>query len=187
MTTRRKIIAHLATSADGYIARPDGNVDWLNRPQIAGDYGMSAFFRSIDTILWGRKTYDFALQHGGLGMFGSKVKNYVFSTQSPQRQPSDATFVTEPVADFIQHLRTQRGKNIWMMGGASIIGSFLDVGGIDEFIIHVIPILIGDGIPFIMRQYRNVALKLKSVRKYEDGVVQLHYIVDRKVASRAKR
>ena len=187
MTTRRKIIAYLATSADGYIARPDGNVDWLDRPRIAGDYGNRAFLRSIDTILWGRKTYDFALQHGGLAMFGSKVKNYVFSTQPPQEQPSDATFVTQKVAEFIRRLRTQRGKNIWMMGGAGIIGSFLDAGGIDEFIIHVIPILIGDGIPLGVRKNRNVALKLKSVRKYADGVVRLHYIVKRKVGSRAKR
>ncbi len=187
MTTRRKIIAYLATSADGYIARPDGNVDWLDRPRIAGDYGIRAFLRSIDTILWGRKTYDFALQHGGLAMFGSKVKNYVFSTQPPQKQPTDVTFVTQPVAKFIQRLRTQRGKDIWMMGGASIIGSFLDAGGIDELILHVIPILIGDGIPLEVRRYRNVALKLKSVRKYADGVVRLHYIVNRKVTGRAKR
>jgi dihydrofolate reductase len=56
MTKQRKIIVYIATSADGYIARPDGNVDWLNRPRPPGDYGMGAFFKSIDTILWGRKT-----------------------------------------------------------------------------------------------------------------------------------
>lgn len=187
MTTHRKIIAYLATSADGYIARPDGNVDWLDRPRTAGDYGLRPFLRSIDTIIWGRRTYDFALQHGGLAVFGSEVKNYIFSTRPPQKQPSDATFVTQPVAEFIQRLRTQRGKNIWMMGGASILGSFLDAGGIDEFILHVIPILIGDGIPLVTPQYRNVELRLKSVRKYADGVVRLHYIVDRKIARRAKR
>ena len=56
----RKIIVYIATSADGYIARPDGNVDWLNRPRPRGNYGIGAFFRSIDTIIWGRKTLDFA-------------------------------------------------------------------------------------------------------------------------------
>ena len=60
----RKIVVYIATSADGYIARPDGNVDWLNRPQTAGDYGMGAFRRSIDSIVLGRKTYEFGLQHG---------------------------------------------------------------------------------------------------------------------------
>jgi hypothetical protein len=64
MARKRKIIVYIATSADGYIARPDGDVEWLNRPRVAGDYGMAAFFRSIDTILWGRKTYDIGAEGG---------------------------------------------------------------------------------------------------------------------------
>jgi dihydrofolate reductase len=187
MTPHRKIIVSIATSADGYIARPDGNVDWLNRPRTAGDYGMTAFVRSIDTILWGRKTYDFAVQHGGVGMFGLKVKNYVFSTRPPQSPPTDVTFVNEPVADFVQRLRSEPGKNIWMMGGAGIIGSFLDAGALDEFIIHVIPIFIGDGIRLAAPGDRNAPVTLKSVRKYADGVVRLHYAVDRKVTGVVKR
>jgi dihydrofolate reductase len=187
MTPRRKIIVSIATSADGYIARPDGNVDWLNRPRIAGDYGMSAFIRSIDMILWGRKTYDFALEHGGVNPFGLKVKNYVFSTRPPQPPPTDVTFVNEPVADFVRRLRSERGRNIWMMGGAGIIGSFLDAGAIDELIIHVIPIFIGDGIRLAAPKDRTVHLTLKSVRKYVDGVVRLHYAVDHKVPGVVKR
>src|SRR6266487_924798 len=79
----RKIIVYIATSADGYIARLDGNIDWLTRPRFAGDYGMRAFYRSIDTILWGRKTYDVALEFQKQGIKGAafdpKVKNYIFS------------------------------------------------------------------------------------------------------------
>src|SRR5438132_11010288 len=71
----RKITVYIATSADGYIARPDGRVDWLNRPMPKGGYGMTAFARSIDTILWGRKTYDFAAKMGGVSAYG-KVKHY---------------------------------------------------------------------------------------------------------------
>ena len=66
----RKIVVYIATSADGHIARPDGDVEWLNLPMPKGGYGMSAFLRSIDTILWGRKTYDFAAKMGGLGVYG---------------------------------------------------------------------------------------------------------------------
>ena len=66
----RKIIVYIATSADGYIARPDGDVDWLNRPQTAGDYGMRSFYGSIDTILWGRKTYELALDFQKQGIPG---------------------------------------------------------------------------------------------------------------------
>jgi len=71
------------------------------------------------------------------------------------------------------------GKDIWMMGGGSIITSFLDAGEIDEFIIHVIPILIGEGIPLIAPKQRDVSLKVLSVRDYTDGVIRLHYAVDR--------
>lgn len=81
-SAQRKIIVYIATSADGYIARPNGSVDWLNRPMPKGAYGMTAFARSIDTILWGRKTYDFAAKMGGVGAYG-KVKHYAFSHQPP--------------------------------------------------------------------------------------------------------
>ena len=65
MKGKRKIIVYIATSADGYIARPDGSVDWLNRPRPVDNYGMGTFYKSIDTILWGRKTYEAALGFGG--------------------------------------------------------------------------------------------------------------------------
>ena len=85
----RKIIVYIATSADGYIARRNGAVDWLDRPQIKGNYGMGEFYRSIDTVLWGRKTYDMALGLKAGGNAGtesdSKVKNYVFSRRPPRK------------------------------------------------------------------------------------------------------
>ena len=99
----RKIIVYIATSADGFIARRDGSVDWLNRPRTVGDYGMGAFFKTIDTILWGRKTYavglKFAKEGGGLG-YGPEVKNYVFSHRPPKKQAPDVEFVSEPISEF---------------------------------------------------------------------------------------
>ena len=77
MKRERKIIVYIATSADGYIARRDGNVDWLNRPRTAGDYGIGAFYRSIDTILWGRKTYDVALGFQKKKVRGSGPKSAI--------------------------------------------------------------------------------------------------------------
>ena len=86
MVHKRKIIVYIATSADGFIARSDGSVDWLDRPRPKGNYGMGAFYKSIDTILWGRKTCDMALAFQKKGVagtsFDTKVKNYVF-TRSP--------------------------------------------------------------------------------------------------------
>jgi dihydrofolate reductase len=175
---RRKIIVYIATSADGYIARPDGNVDWLNRPMPKGGYGMAAFARSIDTILWGRKTYDFAAKMGGIGPFG-KVKHYAFSRNPPPDPLPGVEFVTEPIPEFVGKLRTMRGKHIWMMGGAEIIGSFLDEGAIDEFSIHVIPVMIGEGIPLVAPRHRNIQLELISTHPFADGVVHLNYRVRR--------
>jgi dihydrofolate reductase len=178
--TCRKIITYIATSADGYIARSDGNVDWLNRPSTAGDYGMGDFFKTIDAILWGRKTFAPVETGKYGGGYSKKIKNYVFTTNPPRESSKkNIEYVTEPVSDFAKRLRATEGKDIWMMGGAGIIGSFLDAGELDEFIIHVIPVFIGEGIPLIQPRHREVQLKLLSTKNYEDGVVRLHYEVDR--------
>ena len=176
----RKIIVYIATSADGFIARKDGAVDWLDRPQTAGDYGMGKFYKSIDTILWGRKTYDLVLRFQKEGKDVpdmSGIKNYAFSRRPPKKVARGFEFVKEPIKKFAKRLRAQKGRDIWMMGGAGIIGSFVDCGEIDEFIIHVIPTFIGEGIPLIAPRHRTVALNLVSIKKFSDGVVRLHYAV----------
>jgi dihydrofolate reductase len=182
MPHKRKIIVSIATSADGFIARADGSVDWLDSPRFKGDYGMSVFYRSIDTILWGRKTYEMALRFQEKGIPGSafdtKVRNYVFTrTVPPSAAPAGVEFVNQPLKAFAAGLRAKPGKDIWMMGGAGIIASFLDEDEIDEFIISVIPVLIGEGIPLIAPRHRTVLLKLLASKKFSDGVVKLHYAV----------
>lgn len=184
MTGERRIVAYIATSADGYIARPDGDVEWLNRRPDTFDYGMREFYTAIDTILWGRKTYDwlrsyFARQGKTEGLFDTKVANYVFSKNPPERPAAGVTFVTEPVKTFAQRLRAKPGKKIWMMGGGELIASFLDAGEMDEFDIHVIPVFIGEGIPLVAPRHRDVPLRLLASEKYPDGVVRLHYEVQR--------
>jgi dihydrofolate reductase len=180
---KRKIIVYIATSADGFIARKNGAVDWLDRPDTAGDYGMGKFWKSIDTILFGRKTYDMSLKFVKEGkatpdMFAG-AKNYAFSRKPPKKVLFGFEFVKEPIKKFAKRLRNQKGKDIWMMGGGGIIASFLDAGEIDEFIIHVIPTFIGEGIPLIAPRHRTIPLKLISVKKFSDGVVRLHYVVTR--------
>lgn len=175
---KRKIIVYIATSADGYIARPDGDVRWLDRPRPKGNYGMGEFLKTIDTILWGRKTYGKGIEMGTMAAgFGKGIKNYVFSRQPPGSLEPGVEFISEPINTFAQRLRSQPGKDIWMMGGGGIIASFLDENEIDEFIIHVVPILIGEGIPLIEARRRAVPLKLLSSRSYPDGVVRLHYSI----------
>jgi len=188
----RKIIVYIATSADGFIARKDGAVDWLDRPRTAGDYGMGKFWKSIDTILLGRKTYDLALRFQKEGKAipsMGEIKHYAFSRKPPKEVMEGFEFVKEPIKKFAKRLRAQKkGKDIFMMGGAGLIGSFLDQGEIDEFIIHVIPTFIGEGIPLIAPRHRTVPLKLLSVKKFSDGVVRLHYSVsEARPSGRARR
>jgi dihydrofolate reductase len=170
MVHRRKIIVYIATSADGFIGRPDGSVDWPDRPRPKGNYGMDAFYKSIDTILWGRRTCDMALDFQKKGMAGSafdaKVKNYVFTHNPPQTgAPAGVEFVKEPIKTFAACLRGKKGKDIWMMGGAGIIRSFLDEGEIDEFMIQVIPTFIGEGIPLIAPRRRTKTDLLDQVHR----------------------
>jgi len=136
-----------------YIARRDGDVEWLNRRPSTADYGMIRFYSTIDTILWGRKTYDWLLpmkektgKKGGI--FDTKLANYVFSRKPPKRRAGCGIRV-RAVKTFAQRLRATAGKHIWMMGGGGLIASFLDAGEIDEFDIHVIPTFIGEGIPLM--------------------------------------
>ena len=184
MTRPRKIICYIATSADGYIARPNGDVEWLNRRPRNIDYGVNVLYQSIDTILWGRKTYDWLIRYykkrgKTKGLFDKKVANFVFSKKPPRRVAAGAEFVTEPLKKFVKRLRATPGKHVWMMGGGEIIASFLDAGEIDEFDIHVIPVFIGKGIPLVAPRHRDIPLRLLSTKRYPDGVVRLHYAVGR--------
>jgi dihydrofolate reductase len=179
----RKIIVYIATSADGYIARPDGDIEWLNCRPDTIDYGMAAFYPTIDTILWGRKTYDWALDYDRKtgskgGIFDTRLANYIFSRKPPQQITPGVEFVSEPVKDFAQRLRATPGKHIWMMGGGQLIASFLDAGELDEFDIHVMPVFIGQGIPLVAPRHRDVPLRLLSSRKFADGVVRLRYAIE---------
>src|SRR5690349_14015379 len=126
MPQKRKIIVEVAISADGFLARADGSVDWLDSSRLKGDYGMGEFYKSIDTIVFGRKTYEVALAFQASGVPGSafdaRIKNYVFSrTLSPSDAPPAVEITSAPVKAFASRLRGEKGKNIWMMGGVGII------------------------------------------------------------------
>ena len=113
--------------------------------------------------------------------FSANNVHYIFSRGAPPPSvPPGVQFVTESIRAFAERLRKQAGKNIWMMGGGEIIGSFLDEGAIDEFIITVMPMFIGEGIPLIARRHCQIPLRLLSLRRFRDGVVQLHYDVQQR-------
>ena len=177
MTKSRRVIVHIGTSADGYIARPDGDLDWLtSRPKPKGFYGMATFMKSIDTKVLGRKTYEASLQLGA--KFDSGDRTLVFSRHpAPADAPAGVEWVNGSIGPLVSRLREQPGKDIWLMGGGDIIASFLDEQAIDEFVLSVVPVFIGEGIPLLAPRHRNVPLELLSSERFEDGLVQLHYRV----------
>src|SRR5262245_34456717 len=121
MENRRKVIVHIATSADGYIARPDGDLEWLtSRPAPEGFYGMGEFMKSIDVKLLGRKTYEASLRLGA--KFDSTNDRYVvFSRQAAaEGGPASVEFVSGGIGSFVKRLREEPGKDIWLMGGGEL-------------------------------------------------------------------
>lgn len=173
----RKIIVNLAVSADGFVARPDGDLAWLTeRPAPPGFYGLPQFERSIDAKILGRRTFDRSVELGA--RFGGPTEHYVFSRQAaPARLPAGVQFVTESITAFANRMRSRSGRNIWMMGGGDIIAAFLDEDAIDEFMLTVVPTFIGAGIPLLSPRHRHVTLRLVTAQPFPDGVVQLHYEV----------
>jgi dihydrofolate reductase len=103
------------------------------------------------------------------------MKYYVFTHHPPARPPKGVEFVNEPVAGFAARLRAQPGKDIWIMGGGGIMASFVDANDVDDFIVHVVPVFIGEGIPLLAPARRTVPLTLHDLRRWDDGVVRLHY------------
>src|SRR5262249_31326993 len=156
----------------------DGDVAWLDRPRTAGDYGMGAFYKSVDTVLMGRKTYEIGVKLGQKAYPGKK--NYIFSRTRRRSRTPNVEFVSEAVGDVARRPRETEGKDIWLVGGGQLIAAFLDEGQIDEFIIHVVPTFIGEGIPLIQPRKRTVPMVLLSSKAYSDGVVRLHYSVVQK-------
>ncbi len=176
--TVRRVVLFIATSADGFIARTDGAIDWL--PSGDGsDYGYRAFLKTVDTLLIGRKTYDQVL--APIPFPYPDKRTYVFTRTKPsQRRVAAAhpsvTFVKEDPVAFVRRLRRSRGSAIWLVGGAQLIRPLQEAGLIDEYIISICPVFIGTGIPLFLATDREMRLRLTRRKVYGTGVVQLTYV-----------
>ncbi len=175
----RKIILFIASSLDGYIARQSGEVDWLFTDK---DYGYTEFFAQIDTVVMGSKTYEQLLSFGEYPYQGKK--GFVFSKTIENETDENVTFVRSKWQEFINTLRQANGGDIWLVGGAQIIYYFLQHGFIDELILSIHPIILGDGIPLIVKDPNlEIALELKQVKTYDSGLLQVSYDLKRKATN----
>jgi len=167
----RNIVLGLGISIDGYIARPDGSVDFLFMPR---DYSMAEFFASIDTAIMGRKTLDAALKMGGGSSFGS-MATYVFSRTQPAGKRDDLIFVNQSPYEFITQLRKQPGKDIWLMGGGELARDFLKADLVDELYLGVVPVLLGEGIPLFPSGFPQRDFTLTENKTFSKGLISLKY------------
>lgn len=168
----RPVKYFVAMSLDGYLAGPGGEVNWLFIDQ---DYGMSEFFASIDTLLIGRKTYEFMLRQNSRSFSGGK--NFVFSRTLKQSDYPEVTIVSQEAEKVVADLREQQGKDIWLMGGGELFAALLAAGLVDEISVAVHPLLLGRGIPFLPPTDQAKQLKLLGSTCYDTGLVSLRYAV----------
>ena len=169
----RKVILGAAISLDGYVARRDGGIDFLRPPK---GYSMGAFFATLDTLVFGRKTFDEAVKRGG-GSYQPPVNmpTYVFSQSKPAGKSQGVSFTNQTPAAFVEAIRKQEGKNIFVMGG-ELVRSFLRDDVVDELYMGVYPVLLGDGIPFFPSGFPQRDFRLADSRSYEpEGFLELRY------------
>jgi dihydrofolate reductase len=168
----RNIILQVAVSLDGYIEGPNGEFDWCFTDQ---DYGMAAFFKKIDSMFLGRKSYELLKKMGDAAMPGfPRLTEYVFSNTLTEVRPG-AVLINGDLKPKVEQIRNSPGKDIWLFGGASLTASLLHLNLIDEVQLAVHPILLGSGKLLFSNVPNRVPLVLKDTKTYNTGLVMLTY------------
>jgi len=174
----KQIKLYIAASLNGKIARPDGNVDWLEKlpnPDKT-DHGYAEFYDSIDTTIQGGKTYRQIIGWDIEFPYIGKT-NYVITRNQNLKKNDHVKFVTENPVEFFQNLKKQEGKDIWLIGGGQVNTLFLNAGLIDEIRVFIMPIILPDGIELFEMLPDEKMLKLKATKEYTSGAVELTYAV----------
>lgn len=178
--SRRKIILDLAVSLDGFIEGKNGEIDWCI---MEPDMDFTKFLNQIDTILYGRKSYDM------WGEFSPQTtdetekemwesvhsKEKIVFSKTQNKTDSKVKYINNQIKEEILKLKNQTGKDIWLYGGSSLITTFIDFGLVDEFRLSVHPVVLGKGKPLFMDIKQRLNLKLVNTRTFNSGVVQLIY------------
>jgi dihydrofolate reductase len=170
----RKVTFGLANSLDTFIARPDGAVDWLYWSKDVTAI-TAAFWKTIDTVVMGRKTYEAGLRYGTSSYPG--VKNYVLSRTLKANPGLPVEIVSEDAVTFVRRLKRRKGKGICLMGGGELANSLFEAGLIDEVGLNVHPVLLGSGVPLFHPLRRQINLELLECRKLKGGCVFVMYRV----------
>jgi dihydrofolate reductase len=180
-----RVTIHMVASLDGFIARKDGRVDWLETAdEFAGgdtlDPGfIEAFLKTIDCYVMGARTYETALsfEAQGLGWSYGDKPTFVLTRRKLPRLRDTVEFYSGDLAQFVNGRLRPAFRSIWFVGGGMVSGECLRLGLADDIRYSILPILIGDGIPFFDKLDRDLALHLAEVKAYKNGIVELRYEV----------
>lgn len=167
----RRLCYNVATSLDGYLARPDGSYDWIvEDPTI----DFEALFDRFGLFLMGRKTYEVMVAQG----LASLLRHAPVAVVSRTLAAPGLTILRDHVAEAVAELKRQPGKDIWLFGGGDLFGTLLDAGLVDTVEVAVMPVLLGDGIPLLKRGSATRRLVRTSCEALASGIVLLTYTVD---------
>ena len=180
-----RVTIHMAASLDGFIARKDGRVDWLETSdEFAGGENLDpdfveAFLKTIDCYVMGSRTYETALSFDAKGFgwpYGDKP-TFILTSRDLSRTRNSVEFYSGDLARFVNERLRPKYRNIWFVGGGAVSGECLRLGLADEVRYSILPILIGDGIRFFEKLDRDIALHLMEIKAYKSGTVALCYEV----------
>ncbi len=172
----RQLSLFIAMSLDGYIAQPNDDLSFLKIVEKEGeDYGYAAFTADVDTILIGRKTYDYVVREIGAEHYDNGDRDVYVITRTERPDSGRTKFFSGELADLVKRLKSENGKKIYCDGGAEVIQELLKHDQIDEIIISVIPILVGNGTRLFKDGRPEQLLELIGVKSYDTGLTQLHY------------
>ena len=172
----RKVVLGLAVSLDGFIEGPNGEYDWcIPNPE----YDFNEFFDRFDTIFVGRKTYQMSSEMEGGPPGFPKFKEYIFST-TLDKVKDGATLIKRNIKTEVEKIKKEKGKDIWVFGGAGLTASLMNLGLIDEVSLAVYPVLLGGGKPLFSNIKDRINLTLLNTKTYSTGVVSLIYSLGEK-------
>jgi len=172
----RKLSLFIATSLDGYIANSNDDLSFLKLVEKEGeDYGYAEFIANIDTIILGRRTYDWVLREIGTSHYDNGERNVYVITRTERQSVGKTKFYTGNLNELVQQLKSENGKNIYCDGGAEIVNELLISDLIDEFIVSIVPVLVGNGIRLFKDGRPEQQLELVNTKAFDTGLIQLHY------------
>ena len=172
----RKVAFGVANSLDNYIARTDGAVDWI----LGGDEAnssMTEFWKNIDTVVIGRKTYEPVLKSGTPFPTFPGVRNYVLSRTLKGISDKNVEIIRDDAVEFVHKLKMEEGKDIFIMGGGSLAQPLFEADLIDEVRVNIHPVLLGSGIPLFHEMSHQIDLELIECKPYKNGCVSVTYRV----------